>query len=640
MNRAGLALLVRALAAFVLALVLAGPAVAQDAQTILHLLDYIGVDYPEAVEGGRVKDEDEYKEMLEFTAQVAEQVRGLPENAKKAALVADAGALANLVQGKAAPVTVADAAGKLRRAIVGAYNLRLAPRAAPDLARGKALYAKHCAACHGAGGRGDGPAAKGLEPPPSSFHDLERMAQRSAYGLYNTITLGVAGTSMAPFKQLSEEDRWALAFYVSVIGMPPARVNEGERLWQAGKARAQFPDLDNVATLSSNEIAARYGDDAARVQDYLRAHPQVLKPSPIAFARQKLGEALEAYRKGERAAARQAALAGYLEGFELVEASLANVDASLMRETEREMIELRAAIERGEPAEALAKRAERTDGLLGAAAEKLGDGGLSEATAFTASLIILLREGLEAILVLAAIIAFVAKTGRRDALPWVHAGWIAAVALGVVTWVIATFVVEISGSNRELTEGITALVAAAMLLYVGYWLHGKSYAQAWARFIREQVGQALAKGTLWAMAAVSFLAVYREMFEIVLFYQALWAQAGEAGRMPVLGGAAAAAALLAAIGVAIFKYSLRLPIGPFFNVMSALLALLAVVFAGHGVAALQEAGVIQATRLGFDPMPLLGIYPSVEALGAQLFTLALVALGLWSARRSAVMQPA
>lgn len=633
MIRFGLALLV-------LPLLFAPPAFAQEAQTILHLLDYIGVDYPEAVEDGKIKNEDEYKEMLEFTAQVAAQVKGLPDNLRKQALVADAAALAKLVQEKAPAAGIADAAGKLRWAIVGAYNLRLAPRVPPDLARGKALYAKHCAACHGAEGRGDGPAAKGLEPAPSNFHDLDRMAQRSAYGLYNTITLGVAGTSMAPFKQFSEEERWALAFYVSVVGLPESRLKEGERLWQGGKARTALSGLDNVATLSSNEIAARHGDDAARVQDYLRAHPQVLKPSPVAFARQKLAEALEAYRKGDRVAARQAALAGYLEGFELVEASLANVDASLMRETEREMIELRAAIERGEPAEALEKRGERVDRLLAAAAEKLGEGGLSEATAFTASLIILLREGLEAILVLAAIIAFVAKTGRRDALPWVHAGWIAALALGALTWVIATFVVDISGANRELTEGVTALVAAAVLLYVGYWLHGKSYAQAWTRFIKEQVGQALAKGTLWAMAVVSFLAVYREMFEIVLFYQALWAQAGEAGQVPVLGGAAVAAALLAAIGIAIFKYSLRLPIGPFFNVMSALLALLAVVFTGHGIAALQEAGVLGATRLAFDPVPLLGIYPSVEAIGSQLFALALVGLSFWAARRNAVAQAA
>ena len=625
---------------FLLSLAFSVPAIAQDAQTILHLLDYVGVDYPEAVAGGKVKNEDEYKEMLEFTAQATERLKALPENPGKAGLVAEAQALAKLVLDRGDAAAVAAASGKLRRAIVGAYKLRIAPRGTPSLAAGKALYARNCAACHGVQGRGDGPAAKGLEPAPSSFHDLPRMAQRSVYGLFNTITLGVAGTSMAAFGKLSEEERWALAFHVAGLGIPAERVREGGRLWMAGEAKNTFPDLANVATLSTEEVAARFGEKAARVQDYLRAAPEVLKPAPLALTRQKLAQALEAYRNGDRAAAREAAITGYLEGFETVEAALANVDAELMRRTEREMLELRAAIERAEPAEAFALRVERVDALLASAEEKLGAGELSPGAAFTASLLILLREGLEAILVLAAIIAFVAKTGRRDALPYVHAGWVAALTLGALTWVLATFVVDISGANRELTEGVTALVAAAMLLYVGYWLHGKSYVQAWSRFIREQVGQALAKQTLWAMAAVSFLAVYREMFEIVLFYQALWLQAGDPGRTAVLGGFGAAAVLLAATGWGIFKYSLRLPVGLFFAATSILLAAMAVAFTGQGIAALQEAGAIGASRFDFDALPLLGVYPTGEGLAAQAIALALVALGFWAARRRAVAQPA
>jgi high-affinity iron transporter len=460
------------------------------------------------------------------------------------------------------------------------------------------------------------------------------MAQRSVYGLYNTITLGVDGTSMASFKRLPEPDRWALAFFVSAIGIPEARLREGEKLWRQGAARGLFAEIGPVATLSTSEMEQRHGSKAARVQDYLRAHPEELSRSPIAFAREKIAEAVELHARGDRARAREAAITAYLEGFELAEASLANVDPGLMREIERAMLALRAAIDGA----GFTEKAEALDKLLATAQDKLGREGLAPASAFTASLVILLREGLEAILVLAAIIAFVIKTGRRDALPWIHGGWIAALVLGAVTWILASFVVEISGANRELTEGFTALAAAAMLLYVGYWLHGKSYAQAWNRFIREHVGQALARRTLWAMAAVSFLAVYREMFEIVLFYQALWAQAGESGRSAVLGGMAAAAAALAAIAFAIFKYSVRLPLGLFFGATSGLLALLAVVFAGHGVAALQEAGMVGMTGLAFDPVPLLGIYPSSEAVGAQLLVLCIVALGYWAARRGALTE--
>jgi high-affinity iron transporter len=621
---------------FALALLLCLPlgAFAQEAQTILHLLDYIGVDYPEAIEAGKVKNADEYQEMLEFTAQVTRRIGLLPDNPLKKNLLLEAIGLEQLVKQKAEPPAVAAASSKLRRTIVEAYQLRLAPRAAPDLTKGKALYKQLCVACHGVEGDGNGPAAKGLEPPPSSFHDLGRMAQRSVYGLYNTITLGVEGTSMASFKQLPEHERWALAFYVANLGVPEARVRAGDALWQAGTARQAFADLGPVATLSTEEVMERHGEQAARVQDYLRAHPEALRQSPIAFARQKLADAAQAYAKGDHIAAREAAITGYLEGFELVEAGLANVDPNLMREIERHMLGLRASIEEQPSAAQIDKQVGEIDALLAAAQHKLDTDGLSRTTAFTASLIILLREGLEAILVLAAIIAFVIKTGRKDALPWVHAGWIAALALGAVTWVAATFLIEISGANRELTEGVTALLAAAVLLYVGYWLHSKAYAQSWNRFIREHVGQALAKRTLWALAAVSFLAVYREMFEIVLFYQALWVQAGESGQAAVLGGMGAAALALAVIGFALLKYSVRLPIRPFFVATSALLAILAVVFTGHGIAALQEAGLIGVTALNFGPLPLLGIYPSGESMSAQLLIVCVIGLGYWMARRS------
>jgi len=630
----------------ILALANVQPAAAQDsAQMILHLLDYVGVDYQGAVAGGRIKSDEEYKEMLEFTSQVVEQLKALPANPRQAALVGDAERLATLVAGKSSSASVAGLSGKLRAAVIDAYGVAVAPKRTPNLRAAQALYIRDCAACHGAEGRGDGRAAAGMQPAPSNFHDAARMASRSAYGLYNTITLGVRGTPMAAFAQLSEDERWALAFFVANLGTPQARRQQGEALWKAGEARSVFTELGNVSMLSTNEVAARHGVQAALVQDYLRAYPDVLahaiaagKPAPIAFTRAKLAEALAAYNKGERVAARQLAISAYLEGFELIESSLNNVDSKLRLETEREMMALRKLIGEGADAAAVGEQAARVGALLATVEAKLGAGDMSEGTAFVSSFLILLREGLEAILVLAAIIAFVVKTGRRDALPWVHAGWIAALVLGLFTWIAATFLFSISGANRELTEGVTALIAAAMLLYVGWWLHGKSYADAWQRFLRDQVGAALERRTLWAMTGVSFLAVYREVFEIVLFYEALWVQAGDGGRAAVLAGIAAATISLAAIGWAILKYSVRLPLGPFFAATAGLLALLAVVFAGHGVAALQEAGVIDASPVGFIAVPVLGIHPTAQGLAAQILALALIIAGFaatgFGARRS------
>src|SRR5690348_1715327 len=211
-------------------------------QTVVHILDYVGVDYAGAVEGGKIKKEDEYKEMLEFTGEAATLLKNLPDVSQRAALVADAEKLARMVRSKAAAADVAAAAGKLRWAVITAYNVAIAPKSAPDLKLGATLYQSNCAACHGAQGKGDGPAAAKLDPTPSNFHDRERMEQRSVYSLYNTITLGVKGTAMAPFGKLSEQERWALAFHVS--GFPAAAEGpaRGDKLWRDGKGRQAFPD--------------------------------------------------------------------------------------------------------------------------------------------------------------------------------------------------------------------------------------------------------------------------------------------------------------------------------------------------------------------------------------------------------------
>lgn len=612
---------------------LAGAATPQEqAQTVIHMLDYVSVDYPEFVRDGQVLDEPEYQEQREFASQSIKLLEQLPAAAGKEALLAHARELLARIDAKAPGAEVSALARGVAADVIRTWQLAVAPRQPPDLQRAARLFEANCASCHGAAGRGDGPLAPGMDPAPSNFHAAARMKQRSILGLYNTITLGVGGTPMRGFAELNEGDRWALAFLVANLRAPAEAVARGGALWGQGQGRAQLGDLRALVTTTP---AALGGADLDAVRAFLTAQPAALtaaRPAPLELARGKLREAVAAYQQGDRQGARQAAITAYLEGFELIEAALDNVDAALRTETERELMDLRGAIDAGVPAAALAAQVGRIEALLASADERLGSDGMSTEAAFLSSLLILLREGLEAILVLAAIVAFVRKTGRSDALPYVHLGWGAAVLLGVATWAAASYLLDFSGATRELTEGITALVAAAMLLYVGYWLHGKSHARAWAGYIREHVGAALGKRTLWAMAGISFLAVYRELFEIVLFYQTLWLQAGAAGRGAVLAGMGTAAVLLAILAWAILRYSVRLPIGPFFTATSALLVVMAVVFVGHGVAALQEAGTLALTPARFVSVPLLGIHPSVQGLAAQAAVIALV-LAAWLAAR-------
>ena len=623
------------------ALALAGiPALAANedpSAMALHLLDYIASDYPNAVDAGHVKSEDEYKEMTEFTGEAAKLVKALPDNPAKAALASDADQLVALVAAKADAKQVAQSANAIQAAMIHAYKIIVAPRRTPDVARGAALFSEQCTSCHGATGHGDGPAAKGMDPPPADFLDPERMGKRSAFGLYNTVTLGVQGTPMRAFTELSDDDRWALAFYVASLPAAADLRARGEALWKAGKGRGEFATLDPIATLSPNDTAVRHGDDGVAVRAYLVAHPEVLagvKGSPIDFASGKVAEAVAAYKKGDRAHASQLAIQAYLEGYELVETSLSNVDSDLMRRGERAMMDVRGAIQSGAPASEVEARAAEANKVLAEAREILGGEALSGPATFTAALIILLREGLEAVLVLAAIFAFLGKAERGDAKRYVHMGWIAALALGALTWVVSNRIIAISGASREVTEGVTALISAAMLLYVGFWLHDKSHAQGWQKFINAQVGGALTSGTVWTLATISFLAVYREIFETVLFYEALASQAGPEGHGALVAGVACGALGLAVTTWAILRWSARLPLGAFFAGSALLLAILAVVFTGQGIAALQEASWVDANAFGSVRVPMLGIFPTLQSLGAQLAVAALIVFVTWWTKRS------
>jgi high-affinity iron transporter len=212
----------------------------------------------------------------------------------------------------------------------------------------------------------------------------------------------------------------------------------------------------------------------------------------------------------------------------------------------------------------------------------------------------------------------------------VHLGWILALLSGVVTWILAQTVITFSGAQRELVEGFTSLLAAVVLFSVSYWLISKAEAKRWHHFIEARVQEALSGRRLFALVGVSFLAVYREAFETVLFYQALWLQS-ENSQSFLVWGFLAGAVVVGAIVYAIFKLGMRIPLRLFFGVSSALLYLLAFVFAGEGIKDLQAVGWIGETPLGWAPqLPFLGIYPTVQTLLVQaILIVALIVALFW-----------
>ena len=579
----------------------------EGASQALHLIDYIGADYPPTVENGKVIDETEYREQLEFLAVLKGLIADLPQRPERDELVQGVNALQTAIEQREDGTAVAREARQLGAKLAVAYEVSQAPAITPDPTRGAPLFAQHCSVCHGETGAGDGPASVGMTPPPANLRDAQRLDRLSLYAIYNTLGLGVEGTDMPSFAdQLDERQRWDLATYIAGLSANP----------QAAKADKTY-NLADLARQTPNEVLAAEGPEATATFRAQRAQPPQVKRGPaqlLDYTSATLDKSLAAYRAGDREQAYDLSVAAYLEGFELVESSLDNVDANVRKSTEKALMAYRQSLQDGLPIEQVEQRLEAAKALLKESAGLLGSDGLSWTLSYVSGLLILLREGLEAILVLAAILAFLRNTGQQSAVRSVNIGWGLALVAGLATWALAAYVIDVSGAQRELLEGCTALFASVMVLWLGVWMHDRRHAAAWQDYIKSSL---VSGGGRFGFAILAFFSVYRELFEVILFYETLWLQAGPAGHNAVLAGGATALVLLMGLAWIILRGSAKLPLALFFSINAALLCALSVVFAGHGVKALQEAGIFGTRPVAFFDFDWLGIHADAYSLSAQ-----------------------
>lgn len=598
-------------------------------QVAWRLLDYIAVDYSEAVQDGRVISPSEFAEMTEFAATAHQRIDALPASDSKRHLQRAAAALQDLIGAKAPPAAVTAAARSLAADLIRAFPVPITPAKPLDFDRGRKLFARSCASCHGTDGDGRGPASTGLHPSPIAFIDRKRARERSVFALKQVIDQGIAGTSMASFATLPSQDRWDLALYSSSFAYPASLATEGERIWKNDPALRSRIDLKSLVTTTSASLAETLGARKAdAVTAYLRRNPAALlssAASSLALARTRLEEAVEAYANGDHQHAADLALSAYLDGFEPVEPVVSAQDRTLMIKIEAAMGALRSAVADGQSLDEVRAQVATLDILFTGAESMLSAGESAPVSTFLGAFTILLREGLEALLIVVAMLAFLRRTHRNGGLAYVHAGWIAALGGGVLTWVAATHLIDISGASREMTEGFGSVLAAGVLLWVGIWMHGKSSLKAWQHYIHGQLAHALTGRSFWLLFGLSFLVVYREAFETILFCAAIWHH-GNGGI--VLAGGLTAIATLLAIAWAMLRYSKALPIERFFAYTSGLIALLAVVLLGKGVNALQEAGQLPIHPLAnFPRVVLLGLFPTREGVAASLGMIIVLTIG-------------
>ncbi|MDR2620139.1 MAG: FTR1 family iron permease [Propionibacteriaceae bacterium] len=350
-----------------------------------------------------------------------------------------------------------------------------------------------------------------------------------------------------------------------------------------------------------------------------------------------LDEAARLFDAGELAAAKDSVndvYYGFYEakGFEKV--VMAHVSGSSATQAETEFGVIKKAISAGQSgASEVHAHIDALQQLLLEQARALDGPTPSFTQLFVNALIILLREGVEAILVLGAIIAYLVKSGQRETLPTIYAGAGFAIAASIGLAVAINAITSLAGASQEVIEGVTILTAVVMLIWVSNWIAQKASADAWTAYIRARTESSLTSGSITALAAVSFLAVFREGAEVILLFQALRMQAG-ALTAPLWLGAGVGFLALIVVYVAIRLLAIRIPLKPFFLVTSVLLALMAVSFTGSGIAELQEGDVLPTTLLpGVPQIDWLGIHPTVETLSAQgIVLLVVVGLALRAAR--------
>ena len=642
-----------------------------------RLSSIVGVaveEYGKAIDAsGRLISDIEYEEAVSFLKD-AREVAARLSGARAAAVQAVLDSLTLAVVGKRPPQDLTALHARFSAALgtEGALDL---PTKVIDLAEGKRIYDENCASCHGALGRGDGQAARGMNPPPPPIGTREAMHDVSPALMYRIVSVGIAGTPMTGWAdRFNADERWNVVAYINSLRSTPQQLAEGEGLyaqrcvtchgatgsddgaaasmlsklppelgsfaWQAERSDAQIarairsgapgtampPSRDltdaDLATMVAyvRTLAEKQTPDAAageqRSRDGLTASRQVLA---------LLDEALASARAGRTSDAGDRAFDAYI-AFEPLETPARAKSPGLVANLERQFADFKGAVKSSD-----VRRAEQSRDAIAAGLPTIVE--LTRPTggrwgAFFQSFLIILREGLEAILVIGAVVAFLLKTGHRERLKSIWLGVGAALVASAATAVVLMTVLRALPASREVIEGATMLIAVAVLFSVSYWLISKVEAAKWQQFIRGKVTAALEHGGGKALVFVAFLAVYREGAETALFYQALFNE-GAGAALPITLGIIVGFGALAIVFTLFYRFGVRIPLRPFFATTSVLLYYMAFVFMGKGIRELQEGNLMSITVIpGFPHVEALGLFPSVETLLGQLLLLVLFVFAL------------
>ncbi len=582
---------------------------AESARMLVHTLNYLSSDYGNAVKGGKVVNAEEYEEMGEFCENAnkyfSEYAKGWKkeDSAEVAVLI---GRISLLVEQKAPADSIAAVCRKTNLKIIAATGLKTYPTSYPDIEKGKKIFAAECTKCHGKDGYGDGPEGLELDPKPRNFHDNTRMQFISASHIFNTVRLGVEGTGMVAIPYLEDEEVWDVAFYVLSLR------HQGQKT----EALNQEIPLEKIATSSDAELLAQ-GISQNRLAALRTSVKATAQNTFLSKAMAHLNDAEAFFKSGDYRKASDKLSLAYLEGVEPIEMELNATDPELKEDIEHSIQQLRKLIKEKASAERFTLEIAELTETLHKAEQLLQGKEYSFVMAFLMTISILLREGLEAFLIIMVMLSVLRAASQKSS-KTVHAGWLTAVFTGVALWFIMGELIPQNIQKMELLESGISLLAVAMLLYVGFWLHSKSEAGKWKAYVTNMMNGAISGEGRWGLFALSFFVTFREVFESVLFLSALHIESGGSQSLAIVSGVVMAFAIVLLLAFIVMKFSARLPVPRLFKISSVVMAVLAVVLMGKAIHSLQEVGVVAVHACPVIRIEMLGIYPTWESVSAQL----------------------
>ena len=568
---------------------------------IVMMLNIAAKEFEEGVVDGKIVDHPEYEESQIFLQQATERfskVSGIIKNEEELNRINHQfPELLEMIKNKVPSEKVWDKINILNSELVKTFGIEInrIPVSPVSLENGQSIYENNCSSCHGLKGNGDGPMAKNLNPSPAKLSDPKLTGDKNteAYDNFEVINVGIANTGMKAWAgTLSEGQIWDVTYYIRTFS----------------NNNIKLPSVNQeVKTIESKS------DSKNAEQVVSKVRKLVLK-------------SFNQFENGRNENAAEIAFDAYLT-YEKIESNLITQDKPLGVKLESAFSEYRGEIKRGAPLEGVKKLHDEILLDLSKASEllkgKVGFSGL-----FLQSFSIIVREGFEAILIIAALIAFLRKSKNESSIKNIHIGVIIGILGSFLTAYIVHELLHLSMASQEVLEGWIMLVSVVILFWVSYWLVSNIDNKKWQKYINTKMHEALSKGNTFTLSAVAFISVYREGFETVLFYKALFLYAGKStgGIVP---GFFAGCVVLAGVFYLVNYLGMRIPIKWFFGFTSVLLYYMAFTFMGKGIHELQMGEQFSLTAAEFLPsISWLGMYPTWETFIGQavLFLLFIFAL--------------